>query len=80
MAPNDVFPFSMPLKNCVFKTKVLYEYVLWHLRYGHLNYQGLKLLKQKNIVIELPSLHMKERICEGCIYGKMHILPFPKTS
>ena len=80
MAPNKVFPFSMPLKNCALKTEVLDGYELWHLRYGHLNYQGLKLLKQKNMVIGLPSFHMEEKICEGCIYGKMHRLPFPKTS
>ena len=80
MAPNKVFPFSMPLKNCALKTEVLDGYELWHLRYGHLNYQGLKLLKQKNMVIGLPFIHMEEKICEGCIYGKMHRLPFPKTS
>lgn len=39
------------------------------LKYGHLNDEGLKLLKQKN-----------DKMCEGCIYGKIHRLLFPKTS
>jgi len=23
---------------------------------------------------------LKDRVCEGCVYGKMHRFPFPKTS
>lgn len=52
----------------------------WHLRYGHLNIKGLQLLKQKNMVIGLPEIEAKTQVCEGCIYGKMHQLPFSKTS
>ncbi|KAL0410958.1 UNVERIFIED_CONTAM: Retrovirus-related Pol polyprotein from transposon TNT 1-94 [Sesamum latifolium] len=53
---------------------------LWHLRYGHLHNQALIFLKEKNMVKGLPSIKKSATICEGCIYGKMHKLPFPKTS
>ncbi|XP_073152109.1 uncharacterized protein [Henckelia pumila] len=56
------------------------ESLLWHLRYGHLNYHGLRLLKQKNMVIGLPDIELLDQTCERCIYDKMHRLPFPKTA
>ena len=81
MAPNKVFPLIMPLHdNLALKSDNINEDYLWHLRYGHLNYKGLKLLKDKNMVLGLPIINKKDEICEGCIYGKMHRLPFPKNS
>ena len=44
---------------------------LWHLRYGHLNYNGLQLLKQKNIVSSLPSIQNQAEIYKGCVYEKI---------
>lgn len=53
---------------------------LWHLRYGHLHGKGLQLLKQNGMLIGLPKFDTEAKVCEGCIYGKMHKLPFPKTT
>ena len=81
MAPNKVFPLFMPFgQNNALKCENMDESILWHLRYGHLNFNGLKLLKQKNMVLGLPFISSNLKVCEGCIYGKMHRLPFPKTS
>ncbi|KAH9726202.1 hypothetical protein KPL70_008169 [Citrus sinensis] len=81
MSKNKVFPLVMPLdENVALKTENSDLSNLWHLRYGHLNYKGLNLLKQKNMVIGLPDVGRYEKVCEGCIYGKMHRLPFPKNS
>lgn len=49
---------------------------LWHLRYGHLNVQGLKLLSSKGMVQGLPKIGELE-LCEGCLYGKQSRGPFP---
>ena len=50
MAPNKVFPLFMPFgQNNALKCENMDESILWHLRYGHLNFNGLKLLKQKKI-------------------------------
>jgi len=81
MSKNKVFPLVMPLdENVALKTENSDLSNLWHLRYGHLNYKGLNLLKQKNMVIGLPDVGRYEKVCEGCIYRKMHRLPFPKNS
>jgi transposase InsO family protein len=81
MSRNNVFPLSMPSNERIsLKCEHVDDSHLWHLRYGHLNYQGLQLLKKRNMVVGLPSIQNNDRICEGCIYGKMHRLPFPKTA
>ena len=80
MAPNRIFPLMMPLEHKVALTTTVESTKLWHLRFGHLNYKSLKVLKQKEMVIGLPSIIENKNICEGCIFGKMHRLPFPKAS
>lgn len=84
MTPNKVYPLKMAsvenyasysLKNECDKS------LLWHLRFGHLHFNGLKLLERKEMVLGLPSIKDKEQtICEGCIFGKRHRLPFFKSS
>ena len=32
------------------------------------------------MVIGLPNISIDEKVCKRCVYGKMHRLPFPKTS
>ena len=36
--------------------------------------------KKNKLTVGLPSIQNNDNICEGCIYGKMHRLPFPKTA
>ena len=58
MAPNKVFPLFMPFgQNNALKCENMDESILWHLRYGHLNFNGLKLLKQKN----MADIFLKEK-------------------
>ncbi|GKU98369.1 hypothetical protein SLEP1_g11381 [Rubroshorea leprosula] len=49
---------------------------LWHLRFGHLNFQSLKLLAQGQMVKGLPSIHNPDQLCEACTLGKHHRMPF----
>ena len=55
--PNKTFPLKMPLEGDV-SLKVLKndDSFLWHLRYGHLNFNDLKLLKEKNMVVDLSFI------------------------
>jgi len=43
--------------------------LLWHARFGHLNYDSLCLLK-KNGVAGLPTIPRKHKQCDACILGK----------
>ena len=53
---------------------------VWHRRYGHLSYDGLKTLQQKNMVQGLPHIKPPVILCEECILGKQARDPFPKSS
>ena len=50
---------------------------LWHKRFGHLNLHGLKVLSQKEMMRDLPSIKESKEVCEGCQYGKQHRQAFP---
>jgi hypothetical protein len=68
------------LHNVVIRSEHVDESHLWHFRYGHLNYNGLQQLKQKNMVSGLPSIQNQTGICEGYVYEKMHHFSFTKTT
>ncbi|XP_074341822.1 uncharacterized protein LOC141679213 [Apium graveolens] len=54
MESNRNFPITFDYK--ALKADVVEESWLWHKRFCHLNFQGLKLLKQRNMVDGLPEL------------------------
>ena len=58
MAPNKVFPLFMSFgqKNAL-KCENMDESILWHLRYSHLNFNDLKLLKQTMVLSQIYTNH-----------------------
>lgn len=52
----------------------------WHFRLGHLNFDDMKKLVNRNIVDGLDKLKIdvKEKFCECCVLLKQTKLPFPK--
>ncbi|KAL2498042.1 Uncharacterized protein Adt_23592 [Abeliophyllum distichum] len=75
---NISFPLSF--KHLIDKAfrMVANDLRLWHKRLGHLNFQGLELLQQKNMVYQLPKIEEKYEICEGYALDKHHRQPIPK--
>nr|GFC92918.1 retrovirus-related Pol polyprotein from transposon TNT 1-94 [Tanacetum cinerariifolium] len=53
---------------------------LWHRRYGHLSFNGLNLLTQKEMVRGLPLLGRSSSVCKDCLVGKQQRNPFPQES
>jgi len=54
---------------------------LWHRRMGHLHLDAIRKLASKEMVKGLTiSTQAFDRVCEGCVLGKSHRLPFPKIS
>ena len=67
------------VKKCL---KAYYKdaYWLWHLRFGHLNFESLELLSKKRMVRGLPCINHPDQLCEGCLLGKKFRNSFPKES
>jgi hypothetical protein len=49
---------------------------------GHLHLEAIRKMARKNMVNRLTISSLKEydHVCEGCVLGKSHRLPFPKAS
>jgi GAG-pre-integrase domain len=52
---------------------------LWHMRFGHLGYSGLRDLVKKHSVERLPNLNFENKFCEGCVIGKQTRRQFGKS-
>ena len=78
MSSNRMFPldFSKQIEASMV-SRGLADNELWHQRYGHLNIQGLQLLKNKQMVSGLPVIKPLEHVCEGCVVGKQTKQSFP---
>lgn len=74
---NNMFPMmvtNVEQANVVIKGEE--NSVIWHMRYDHLSYQGLQVLKHEKMVLGLPDLH-SANLCEACILGTQTRTPFP---
>lgn len=52
----------------------------WHMRFGHLNFEGLKEMGRKDMVRGLPCIYNPNQLCEAFLHGKHPKKPFPKQS
>nr|GEX37060.1 zinc finger, CCHC-type [Tanacetum cinerariifolium] len=53
---------------------------LWHARLGHLNFESLKSMVQKDLVHGIPAIKHTSQICDVCLIGKHSRAPFPKKA
>ena len=55
---------------------------LWHRRLGHLHLDAIREMVRKDMVsgLKISSPKTYDHVCEGCVVGKSHRLPFPKAS
>ncbi|RDX97173.1 hypothetical protein CR513_20081, partial [Mucuna pruriens] len=73
MLVNRMFPLYLHNTNhSCFSTKLKDDAWLWHFFYGHLNFNGLKTLWQKNMVTRLPQITAPSEVCEECMISKQH--------
>ncbi|CAL5333116.1 unnamed protein product [Camellia sinensis] len=73
MTANRMFPLYLNnTTHSCFSAKLRDAAWLWHFRYGHLNFGGLKTLQQKDMVIGLPQITAPSEVCEECVVSKQH--------
>ena len=83
MSLNRMFvlhAISQPVASTCFNTITKDIEQLWHRRYGHLNFKGLKTLQQRKMVDGLPQLKSPLRPCKNCLVGKQQRHSFLKSS
>ena len=73
MTQNKMFPLRISdLTLNAFKSMECDSSLLWHERYGHLNFHGFHSLYKKDMVVGIPVVHHGDKMCEACIFGKHH--------
>nr|GFA35175.1 retrovirus-related Pol polyprotein from transposon TNT 1-94 [Tanacetum cinerariifolium] len=70
MTTNRMFSLDVSsVKEKAMVVKAWKDYDIWHLRYGYLHLNGMKLLKNKDMVMGLPNVDDLE-FYKGCVLGK----------
>ncbi|XP_050240757.1 uncharacterized protein LOC126689560 [Quercus robur] len=71
MTTNRMFPLYLhdTTHSCL-STRLGEKEWLWHFRYGHLSFNELKTLQQKNMVTGLPQITAPSKVCEKCVVSK----------
>lgn len=78
MSSNRLFPMKIEsIQSCLMSETRDLSW-LWHFRYGHLSFGGLKALEEKNMVTGLPKIAVPSKICEECVVSKQQRSKFPK--
>ncbi|RDX79473.1 putative mitochondrial protein, partial [Mucuna pruriens] len=79
MTTNRMFPLYLHnTSHSCLSTKLKDDTWLWHFRYGHLNFSGLKTLWQKNMVTRIPQITSPFEVYEECVVSKQHQNQFPQ--
>ncbi|GLU00272.1 hypothetical protein SLE2022_176510 [Rubroshorea leprosula] len=79
MTRNRLFPLYLQTTNLSCLSARLKDTAwLWHCRFGHLYFGGLKALQQKNMVNGLAHFDSPSKICEICVVSKQHRDSFSK--
>ncbi|KZV28520.1 hypothetical protein F511_15600 [Dorcoceras hygrometricum] len=75
--------FLLDLKDCgpmCLKSFVQDPSWKWHMRFGHLNFGGLKALGDHKMVKGIPKIDHPDQLCEACLFSKHPRKSFPKQS
>jgi len=49
---------------------ILKKVLLWHYRFGHLNFRGLNQLVDKIMILDIPKIEIPSTVCDTCLLGK----------
>jgi len=79
-----VLTTMMPKATACLQAVIEDESYLWHCRFGHMSFKGLRTLQSKRMVNGLPSGMLSPaacaQVCTTCLIGKQHRESIPKKS
>lgn len=77
-SPNRLYKIELEeAENMCLTVKVKDPTWLWHMRMGHINFNSLKFMVDKEMIKGVPRLSIPQSPCEGCLAGKQSRNPFP---
>ncbi|XP_027775062.1 uncharacterized protein LOC114078396 [Solanum pennellii] len=81
VAKNRLFPLNLQRidAKCL-KANVQDDSWCWDMKFGYLNFKGLKSMGDKNMVDGIPSIKHPNQLCEASLLGKHARKSFPKET
>jgi len=76
----DALATMIPKATTCLQVVIEDESYLWHCRFGHVSFKGLRTLQSKRMVNGLPSPAACAQVCTTCLIGKQHRESIPKKS
>lgn len=52
----------------------------WHARLGHVNFETIRSMIQKEIILGIPRLNIEREVCSSCLLGKQAQQAFPEAT
>ncbi|KAL4301681.1 hypothetical protein GQ457_10G015230 [Hibiscus cannabinus] len=81
MSKNRMFVLNLKTINAkCLKASVENEAWCWHMRFGHLNFGALKMLREKKMVNGILTISHPNQLFEACLLGKHARSSFPKEA
>lgn len=76
MSQNTLFPLNIKNVQSCYLAEMKIPSWLWHFWYGHLNFDGLKILQRKSMVTGHYEIVVPSQVCEECVVGKQRRFSF----
>jgi transposase InsO family protein len=70
----------VPVEPISLLTSVQDEAWMWHGRLGHVSFQALKKLVDKEMVGGVPLIQHPDQVCQACMAAKQTRMPFPHSA
>lgn len=81
MSQNRMFKLNLRnIQETCLQVKSEDKATLWHKRFGHLHYGGLKEMANKGMVHGMPNMDYTGSFCEECVLGKQTRNSFQKKA
>ncbi|XP_033138570.1 uncharacterized protein LOC103844422 isoform X1 [Brassica rapa] len=78
---NRLYKVHMGIKDktCLLSTATS-ESIRWHERLGHVNWETIESMVQRELVIGIPRVTSDKRVCSSCMLGKQTRKSFPQAT
>jgi hypothetical protein len=74
------YSWKRKIRVCLQNACLKDETWLWHMRLGHVDFDNLMMMAQKDMLKGLSFIIHSNQLCEGCLVGKQFRKRFPNES
>jgi len=78
---NRLYKVRMKIKEVMsMLTTAVSDAIMWHSRLGHINFETMRSMVQRGLVIGVPPVNLEKNVCGSCLLGKQARQSFPQAT